>query len=114
MDSFAGCSEAVSCGESWGEVDGELSGVGAALGGFNVADDLPAVEIVIVGKDIDVGHVENLEAEDARLLLLVDKGGIGELCEPVVVVEDGVVDAVGTFGADVSGWDTEVLEEWSV
>ena len=45
--------------------------------------------------------MEDLEAEDAGLLLLVGEGGVGKSGEPGVVVEDGVVDAVGTVGADV-------------
>ena len=87
---------------------------GALLGGFEVADDLFAVELVVVGQDVGVGHVQDFEAEDAGLLLLVDEGGVGEFDEPVVVVEDGVVDAVGAVGADVGGGDAEVLEEGGV
>ena len=55
--------------------------------------------------------MQDFEAEDAGLLLLVDEGGVGVADEPVVVVEDGVVDAVGAVGADVGGGDAEVLEE---
>ncbi len=73
-----------------------------------------AVELVVVGEDVGVGHVEDLETEDAGLLLLVDEGGVGVADEPVEVVEDGVVDAVGAFGADVGGGNAEVLEEGSV
>ena len=81
---------------------------------FEVADDLLAVELVVVGEDVGVGHVEDFEAEDAGLLLLVDEGGVGELGEPGVVVEGGVVDAVGAVGADVGGGDAEVLDEGGV
>ncbi len=87
---------------------------GALLGGFEVADDLFAVELVVVGEDVGVGHVEDFEAEDAGLLLLVDEGGVGEFGEPGVVVEGGVVDAVGAVGADVGGGDAEVLDEGGV
>ncbi len=87
---------------------------GALLGGLEVADDLFAVELVVVGQDVGVGHVEDFEAEDAGLLLLVDEGGVGEFGEPVVVVEDGVVDAVGAVGADVGGGNAEVLDEGGV
>ena len=82
--------------------------------GFEVADDLFAVELVVVGEDVGVGHVEDFEAEDAGLLLLVDEGGVGEFGEPGVVVEGGVVDAVGAVGADVGGGDAEVLDEGGV
>ena len=70
--------------------------------------------LVVVGKDVGVGHVQDLQAEDAGLLLLVDEGGVGESDEPVVVVEDGVVDAVGAVGADVGGGHADVLEEGGV
>ena len=79
-----------------------------------VAEDLFAVELVVVGQDVGVGHVEDFEAEDAGLLLLIDEGWVGELGEPVVVVEGGVVDAVGAVGADVGGGHAEVLDEGGV
>ena len=101
-------------GEGGGEVELHLRFCGALLSGVEVALDLFAVEIVVVGQDVGVGHVEDFETEDAGLLLLVDKGGIAEFDEPVVVVEDGVVDAVGAAGADVGGGDAEVLDEGSV
>src|SRR5580698_1961279 len=101
-------------GEGGGEIEGEGLGGGLFLGGFEVAYDLFAVELVVVGEDVGVGHVEDLKAEDAGLLLLVDEGGVGEFGEPVVVVEDGVIDAVGAFGADIGGGDAEVLDEGGV
>ena len=113
-DGGAGCGEAVGGGEGGGEVEGQLGCGGVLLGGLEVADDLFAVELVVVGQDVGVGHVEELEAEDAGLLLLVDEGGVGEFREPVVVVEDGVVDAVGAVGADVGGGNAEVLDEGGV
>jgi hypothetical protein len=58
--------------------------------------------------------VEDFEAEEARLLLGVGEGGVGETGEPVVVVVGGVVDAVGTVGTDVGGGNAGVLKEGRV
>jgi hypothetical protein len=58
--------------------------------------------------------VEELEAEDAGLLLLVDEGRVAEFGEPGVVVEGGVVDAVWAVGADIGGGYAEVLDERGV
>ncbi len=113
-DGGAGGGEALGGGEGRGEVEGQFLVGGALLGGVEVADDLFAVELVVVGENVGVGHVEDLEAEDAGLLLLVDEGGVGEFGEPGVVVEGGVVDAVGAVGADVGGGHAEVLDEGGV
>src|SRR5258707_431634 len=113
-DGSAGGGEAFGGGEGGGEVEGQLLLGGAFLRGFEVADDLFAVELVVVGEDVGVGHVEDFEAEDAGLLLFVDEGGVGKFGEPGVVVEGGVVDAVGAVGADVGGGDAEVLDEGGV
>ena len=113
-DCGAGGGEALGGSEGGGEVEVELLFGGAFLGGFEVADDLFAIELVVVGEDFGVGHVEDFEAEDAGLLLLVDEGGVGEFGEPGVVVEGGVVDAVGAVGADVGGGNAEVLDEGGV
>ena len=113
-DGGAGSGEAMGGGEGGCEVELEVECGGATLGGLDVADDLVAVELVVVGQDVGVGHVDDFEAEDAGLLLLVDEGGVGEFGEPSVVVEGGVVDAVGSFGADVGGRDAEVLDEGGV
>src|ERR1700744_2429943 len=43
--------------------------------------------------------------------LFVDEGGVGVHGEPGVVIEDGVIDAVGSAGADVGGRHAEVLDE---
>ncbi len=96
------------------KVERQMAGGGAPPGVFEVACDLFAVELIVVGQDIGVGHVKDLETEDASLLLLVDEGGIGEFGEPVVVVKDGVVYAVGTFRPDVGGGHAKMLEEGSV
>jgi hypothetical protein len=53
--------------------------------------------------------VEDFQAEEARLLLGVGEGGVGKAGEPVVVVEDAVVDAEGAVGGDVGGGYTVVL-----
>jgi hypothetical protein len=111
---FSGNGESLRGSDGGGEVEGQLLFGGALLGGVEVAYDLFAVELVVVGQDVGVGHVQDLEAEDAGLLLLVDEGGVGKLGEPGVVVEGGVVDAIGTVGADVGGGDAEVLDEGGV
>ena len=69
------------------------------------------VDGVVEGQHVCVGHVDDLEAEEARLLLGVGEGGIGEADEPVEVVEDAVVDAEGAVGTDVGGGDADVLKE---
>ena len=56
----------------------------------------------------------DFQAEDARLLLLVDKGWIGIPDEPVVVIEGGVVDAVGSAGADIGRGHSLVLQKRGV
>ena len=84
---------------------------GFFLRGVEVRGDFLAVGDVVVGQHVGVGHVQDFEAEDAGHFLLVDEGGVGVLDEPGVVVEDGVVDAVGAAGADVGGGDAEVLDE---
>ncbi len=66
-------------GESGGEVEGDGLGGGLFLGGFEVAYDLFAVELVVVGENLGVGHVQDFEAEDAGLLLLVDEVGSANL-----------------------------------
>src|SRR5262249_52020613 len=69
----AGGSEAFGGGIGRIEVEGQLLFCGALLGCVEVADDLFAVELVVVGQDVGVGHMENFEAEDAGLLLLIDE-----------------------------------------
>src|SRR5260370_31019111 len=114
MNGDAGVGEAPGGGEGGGEVEFQIRGGGTLLGGLEVAENLLAVELIVVGEDVGVGHVQDLEAEDASLLLLVDEGGVGEFDEPVVVVEDGVIDAVGALGADVGRGDAEVLDAGGV
>ena len=63
-----------------GEVEGEVLWWWLRFwAAVEVADDLLAVELVVVGEDVGVGHVQDFEAEDAGLLLLVDEGGVGVL-----------------------------------
>ena len=116
-DGGAGGGEALGGGEGGGEVErvgGGGGGVAAAFRSRGSGRSLRRRRGVVVGEDVGVGHVEDFEAEDAGLLLLVDEGGVGVADEPVVVVEGGVVDAVGAVGADVGGGDAEVLEEGGV
>ena len=95
-----------------GEVDaGEASFLRLFLRAVEIGGDFFAVGDVVVGENVSVGHVEDFEAEDAGHFLLVDEGGVGVHHEPGVVIEDGVVDAVGSAGADVGGGDAEVLNE---
>ncbi len=72
------------------------------------------VRLVVVRKHIGIGHVQDLQAEDAGLLLQVGKVGIGKFDVPIVVVEGRVIDAVRSFGAYVGRWHPKVLNEWGV
>src|ERR1700744_5125400 len=60
-DGFARGGEAVGGGESRGEIESELLFGGAVLSGVEVAEDLLAVELVVVGENVGVGHVEDFE-----------------------------------------------------
>ena len=91
----------------------------AGLGGFflrrlKIANNFGAILRVIVGRQVGIGHVQRFQAEDASLLLQIDKIGIGKLGEPGVIVKRGMVDAVGAAGADVGGGNADVLQKWSV
>ena len=55
--------------------------------------------------------MQDEEAEDAGHFLLVNEGGVGVHGEPGVVIEDGVVDTIGSVGANVGRGDAEVLDE---
>src|SRR5208337_3819533 len=69
---------------------------------------------VVVGQHIGAGHAQNFKAEDAGHLLEIKEVGVGVLGVPGEVIEYGVVDAVGAFGADVGGGHAGVLEEGRV
>ena len=77
------------------------------LCGFEVGRDLAGVGDVVVGQHVGVGHAQGFEAEDARHLLEIDEVRVGVLDVPGVVVEGGVIDAVGAVGADIGGGHAE-------
>src|SRR6185369_8000885 len=94
------------------KIRGGQAGVrGFAFGGFDVGANLFRVGHIVVGQNVGVGHSQRLEAEHACHLLQVCEVGIGVLNVPGVVVEGGVVNAVGPAGADVGGGHARVLEE---
>ena len=66
-----------------------------SLGGVEVRTNGAGVGHVVVREYVGVGHAKDFEAEDAGHLLEVDEMGIGVLNEPGVVVEGGVIDAIG-------------------
>ena len=52
-----------------------------------------------------------MSAENAGHLLLIDKSWVGKLFEPVEIVENRMVDAVGAGRTDVRGGYTQVLQK---
>src|SRR5262245_61352271 len=76
----------------------------SALGsGVNVSRDFPSVFLIIVRQYIGIRHADSLQAKHSCHLLLVNKVRITELLEPIEVIEDGMVNAVGACRADITG-----------
>ena len=83
------------------------------FGRIDIGRDFTGVGHVVVGECVGIGYTQNLEPEDAGHLLQIEEVGIGVLGVPGIVVEDRVVNAVGSPGTDVGGRDTCMLEEGS-
>ena len=76
------------------EVHLQLCGLSFFLRPVDIFDNVLAVQLVVIWQHIGVGHVQYLESEHPCLLLLIHKLRVGKLHKPVVIVEDGVIDAV--------------------
>ncbi len=112
---LAGVLKMMSSGNGGSEVEAGHAGLGRFfLRRLKIANNLGAVLRVVVGRHVGIGHVQRFQAEDASLLLEIDKVGIGKLGEPGVIVKRGMIDAVGAAGADVGGGNAGVLQKWSV
>ncbi len=85
--------------------------LGARLRAEQVSLYLPGIGDVVVGQHIGIRHVQHLQAENPRHLLLINEGRVRIHHEPGVVVEDRVINPVRAGGTDIRRRHPQVLNE---
>src|SRR6185503_16772131 len=94
VDRRTGCCKTLCRSKASVEVNFQICPRSMALGGLDVAKNLLSIKLVIVRKDIGVGHVENFQSKHSRLLLFISEGRVAELNKPVVIIESRVIDPI--------------------